>query len=180
MELSIPYFALRDLSSLTQSDNHAEKDTNRWTDLPFFESLGSSIGSNRSRWTIQEAHTSVVICGWSHAQWTGYAFSKGMSVDEETYGDETYDEETYEDTSEISEEYFDEDMPAEDLFASGGSQHRFMECTSKVMDPRIYFLHVLEIRVEMICQEWTYLVRSLEDGAVKWVSGLKTSHSDLY
>jgi hypothetical protein len=170
MELSLPYLILRKLSSPTQSYQHLGKDASYWTNLPFFNSPESSVGPDHSYWTIHEATTSVVICGASEYEWTGYAFGNGIQSDNEIFDDIT----------EYEHEQNDEHMPVTDMFASYGSICQPLDSTNEEWDPRKYFLRVMKIRTEKVLREWTYLICSLEHGVVKWVSNQITFDGGLH
>ena len=120
-------------------------------DLPFL-SLQSTSGSIVPH-AVYQAHVSIVICGWSDTQWTGYTFSNtGL-------GDMPYDEEDV-----------DEDSPRQDYFASENGYDTFMNADKPEWDARKYWLRLVSARCKSVLQEWTYLVRTIEDGVETWVS----------
>ena len=168
MELSLPYLTLREVPSTTRNDRNTGKDTNDRSDLSFLSAPGSTIFSNHSRWILREATTSVMICGTSHFQWTGYAFSGGAPVDDEVLGADT----------EFESDCIEGETPLEDLFVTGG-KHRASAEQNTIWDPRVYFLHCVESRVDSACQELTYIVAIIEARTKLWVGGPDIFHSHL-
>jgi hypothetical protein len=113
-------------------------------------------------------HDSVLICGLSHYDWTGYAFGN-TGTERDTFEDElTFD--SYDHIDEREEER--EELP---MFSDGpftcGSTDQPSECEPMTWDPRTYLLRCLKIRVDVSCREWTYLIQHFNSGAMKWVSG---------
>jgi hypothetical protein len=111
-------------------------------DLSFLDPRSSS--RNTPKFTIQQAHISVVVCGWSDTQWTGYAFSKTGLEDEE------------------AQEY-DEDEPKPDLFAADRDDDYIIDSERPAWDARKYWLKIVGIRCQLILNDWIYLVHTVEE-----------------
>lgn len=171
MELSLPFLTLRELRSADQRKDDIGKDPSHWADLSFLSLLDSKTRSNHNRLTIQEATTSVMICGANEYTWTGYAFTNSRLASEEI---------SAESDGELSDDEDIENMPVEDLFATGDSRRR--ECAlahnDLIRDPRIYFLRCLELRILMVLEEWAYIVRVVENCSHPSVSDISVSHRD--
>ena len=114
--------------------------------------------SKHRDFNIYEAHISIVICGWNHTNWTGWAFAKTDFAVEER--EEEEDDETWFNFEEC-EEKEDEDTMAEDYFASDGVGET-LDANVPIWDPRYYFLRILAIRLDIVLREWRYLVQTIE------------------
>jgi hypothetical protein len=111
-------------------------------DLTFLNPRSSS--RNTPKYTVHQAHISVVVCGWSDTQWTGYAFSRTGLEDEE------------------AQEY-DEDEPKPDLFAADRDDDYIKDSEFPTWDARTYWLEIVGIRCQLILKEWLYLVHTVEE-----------------
>jgi hypothetical protein len=127
-----------------------------WEDISFLR--GQASGSNRH--LIYVAHISIVLCIWDYTTWTGYSFSRPCPLDtEELLGPDDDVVSEADSDSEADQEY--EEVPKEDIFAPGSGDHDMND--EPIWDPRMYFLHVVAIWMNSITQEYTFLVRSLEE-----------------
>jgi hypothetical protein len=111
-------------------------------DLSFLTPRASS--GSTVQYMIYQAHISVVICGWSNTQWTGYAFTKTGLQDE------------------AAQEY-DEGEPNPDLFAADRDDDYVKDADYPTWDARTYWLQIVAIRCQLILKEWTYLVHTIEE-----------------
>jgi hypothetical protein len=111
---------------------------------------------------IRESHTSIVICGWDNSKWVGWAF---VNVPPNTP--------VQEDEEDDEEEQDDEPLDAEeDYFAADGHgrESTVKFANTPIWDPRRYWLHIVELRVRRIVEEWINLVQFVENGVEAWVS----------
>jgi hypothetical protein len=93
---------------------------------------------------MHQAHISIVVCGWSNKQWTGYAFANtGLDADS------TLD--------------YDEDGPRLDFFAADRDDDHIKDADMPTWDARKYWLQVVAVRCRLVLKEWVYLVRNIED-----------------
>ncbi|KAF2034765.1 hypothetical protein EK21DRAFT_107892 [Setomelanomma holmii] len=93
---------------------------------------------------IYQAHISVVICGWTNTQWTGYAFAN-TGLEPESF------------------EEYGEDEPKHDLFAADRSEDYVKDTDPPTWDARKYWLEIVGIRCQLVLREWQYLVNTVED-----------------
>lgn len=118
------------------------------TDLSF---LDTSISSGEAlSYCIYKAHISIVLCGWSDTQWTGYAFAN-TGLPEEPFVEQ------------------DEGEPKQDLFAADRDNDYVQDADAPNWDARKYWLQIVAIRCELIRKEWTFLVRTIEGKVHKLV-----------
>jgi hypothetical protein len=173
---SVPYLKLREETSQPNQSRlpkiwrrHLE------TDLAFLN-IECKDGGRPARFSIKAAHTTISIFGCDHFEWTGYAFSDHDPNDPDFVhgGGETEDDEEDgsndgdNDSEEDEEDEEDDEMLNEDRFASDG-MNQLLDTNSTIWDPRRYFLRVTAIRIDIILQEYAYIVKTLESGIEHWV-----------
>jgi hypothetical protein len=118
-----------------------------------------------SQHVVQEANVSVLVCGWSNTQWTGYAFANtGVEAEEEEEEDDS--------------EKQAEDMPQQDFLAAEDGLDYVFNANNPEWDPRKYWLKVLSVRCQLGWKEWQYLVRTVEDAIEALVSIVVSSKID--
>jgi hypothetical protein len=135
--------------SATTTSQAVDATKTSMADLSFLDPRSSS--RNTPRYTIHQAHISVVVCGWSDTQWTGYAFSKTGLEDEE------------------AQEY-DEHEPKPDLFAADRDDDYVKDSEIPTWDARTYWLQIVGIRCQLILKEWMYLLHTVEERVLALVS----------
>jgi hypothetical protein len=111
-------------------------------DLAFLE-LADSDGKVAPH-SIYQGHMSVVICGWSNLQWTGYAFTKADNDD--------LDEEDQ------------EELRGHFLTSLYGFDFCLPRESANCWDARRYWLRLVAHRCQYVLREWLYLVRTVEEG----------------
>jgi hypothetical protein len=99
--------------------------------------------------SIYQGHMSLVICGWSNLQWTGYVLTRADNDDLDV-----------EDIDEFRGHF----LTSEYGFDFGTSPQ-----SAKTWDAREYWLRLVAHRSQYVLQEWLYLVRTVEDGVEAWV-----------
>ncbi|KAF3006042.1 hypothetical protein E8E13_010813 [Curvularia kusanoi] len=114
--------------------------------VAFETSIRIHIPHETSRWMLYEANVSVVISGWDHHQWVGWAFSNTLS-------DPTCEDED-EEEAEVNEDYFATD-------GNGPDDGRIVIADSPIWDPREYWLHIVNIRMVIIHKEWSWLIMNV-------------------
>jgi hypothetical protein len=136
-----------------------------WSNLGFlFPRPRSALGS--SEYAIFEKHSSVVISGFHHFDWYGYAFGNLGDPITEEYRDE--EDELERDIEEDTDDWFYAEE--EDFVATGGGCHSSWITAEQIMDPRVYFLRAVQHRIDVVVKSHEYLVRKLERGFRVWVS----------
>ncbi|CAN9390927.1 unnamed protein product [Alternaria alternata] len=115
-------------------------------DLAFLE-LADSDGKVAPH-SIYQGHMSVVICGWSNLQWTGYAFTKADNDD--------LDEEDQ------------EELRGHFLTSLYGFDFCQPRESANCWDARRYWLRLVAHRCQYVLREWLYLVRTVEEGVESW------------
>lgn len=123
--------------------------SNSYANITFLASAARS--GNYPGYEICQAHISVVICGRSNTQWTGYAFANTGLEDME------YQEQ-------------DEGEPVHDLFAADRPDDFFLEADLPFWDAREYWLQIVAIRCQLVLKDWRFLVHILEEDVASWVS----------
>jgi hypothetical protein len=139
-------------------------------DLSFLN-MESENGDRPARLFVWKAHDTVLLFGCDVFQWTGYAFSScgpSSGCESEDSEGETQSEHEEEDEDEDEDEDGEEVMPNEDIFASGGSDHVIDE-NHPIWDPRTYFLRTAAIRANVVYDQYTYLIQTLDAGITEWV-----------
>jgi hypothetical protein len=117
---------------------------------------GMSSHGSAGHYSVHQAHISVVVCGWSNTQWTGYAFAKtGLAC--QPY-DEAADGED-DDPDGLEHDYFAADRETD-----------YRRAIPACSDAREYWLRVVEARCQLVSQEWLYMVNILERGVEGHVS----------
>ncbi|EUC40142.1 hypothetical protein COCMIDRAFT_41480 [Bipolaris oryzae ATCC 44560] len=100
--------------------------------------------------SLHRGHMTLVICGWSDLQWTGYVFTQ---VDNDDLDIEEIDE--FKGHFLTSEYGFDLTTPSQSI---------------TVRDARRYWLRLVAHRIQYVLQKWLYLVRTIEEGVERWKS----------
>ncbi|KAJ4984023.1 hypothetical protein SVAN01_10454 [Stagonosporopsis vannaccii] len=170
LQMHLPCFVLKEASLVDNQRVTQGLSKKICSDLAFLP-LRSNHGSSTTKFSILEAHTSVVIAGANHFEWYGYAFGNigDMSVaDEYEEMDDSYNVDPEKGTDDW---YY---VEAEDFFAAGGCQDTSSSGQS-IMDPRIYFLLAMQNRMQVLVQNHEYLVQTLSEGFYSWVD----QHSDF-
>ncbi|KAF1845932.1 uncharacterized protein K460DRAFT_417114 [Cucurbitaria berberidis CBS 394.84] len=134
-------------------------------DLSFLD-LETSAGGVSSH-SIYQAHISIVICGWSDSQWTGYAFANQGAKDSPREDEEEDDDD---------EEY----VPRRDPFAADNIYDYFMHADVQTWDARRYWLWIVAIRCQLVLKEWLYLVCTIEEGVQAWRASDPCSNSSSH
>jgi hypothetical protein len=116
-------------------------------DLSFLGLVDSK--GNVSPHSIYQGHMSVVICGWSDSQWTGYTF-------------------TNTDNDDIDDEELDE-MRGHFLTTEYGFDFATPRDCAQTWDARRYWLRIVAHRCQHVLKEWLYLVHTVEEGVEAWV-----------
>jgi len=101
---------------------------------------------------VRESQISVVICGWDNQNWVGWGL--------------------FNTSSDPTEEFDPEDQRdlREDYFAADGEGGPVVDADDPTWDPRLYWLRIIDIRLQLVLKEWVWLVRNLEAGVTAWVS----------
>jgi hypothetical protein len=115
-------------------------------DLSFLH-LSDTDGTT-SRHAISHRHMSVVICGWSNTQWTGYVFTSGDDEDAEEEVDE---------------------LRGPFLTTEYGFDFSTTQDRAQTWDARRYWLRLVAHRCQHVLSEWRYLVLTIEEGVESWV-----------
>lgn len=134
------------------------------TNLSFLN-IGSQKDGYAARFSIWKVHETVLISGCDSSEWTGYAFSSFKSSAENMKEEDEYDSNGDED--------FNDEMPNEDLFATGGTDyddHQVLDASTPIWDPRVYFLTVFAIRMQIIYERYEFLISTFISGVENWVS----------
>jgi len=158
LEFHLAYLVLRKVDpSPTENAEAAEHETRNTplVNLAWLDVQSSSDSVSRGH-VIEEANISVVVCGWSNTQWTGYAFAN-TRVEAEEEEDNDSEEET-------------EDIPQQDFLAAEDGLDYVLDANNPEWDARKYWLRVLSVRCQLVWKEWQYLVRTVEDAISAWVS----------
>jgi len=121
-----------------------------------------------ARLSVRKAHETIFIFGHKDFNWTGYAFSEdgftGESQEDLEVGSDDDDDDDDDDD-------YEEEMPDEDLFASGRSDE-VIDPNITIWDPRTYFLRTFAIRVSAIQKQYSYFFEKLYSPANDWASTL--------
>lgn len=144
LEFHLAHLILRNADDMVhQGIVDGDQKTQSVANLDFL-SLDTAPGHSSSN-IVYQAHISVVVCGWSNNQWTGFAFvNTGLP--------------------ELDDEPTEEDEPRHDLFAADREDDFFKDADMPTWDARKYWLEIVAVRCELILKEWLYLVRSVEEG----------------
>jgi hypothetical protein len=161
--LNVPCLMLKDSTKdpLASSSLVRGRCKTHWADLSYLP-LETETGDLSDHFAIYESQTTVVISGCDHSKWFGFAFGS-IGPDDPSPDEDNVDQVDAEqvDVSDLT--------PLEDLFATGGSENVF-DLRDTIWDPRVYFLSVARIRIDIATQGYEYLVRTIEAGARDWVS----------
>ncbi|KAH8695758.1 hypothetical protein GQ44DRAFT_136561 [Phaeosphaeriaceae sp. PMI808] len=130
----------------------------KWTDLSFLD-IACRINHIHGTYGIYQAQISFVICGSDCSRWTGYAFvDTGFNA--YCCGGENHADEEENDGDE--EDDHDEEELNEDPVAFDGVGQN-VGVTEPMFNPRHYFLNIVDFRMKQVLQEWTNLVRTVEN-----------------
>lgn len=116
----------------------ATKLVRNWNDLSF---LPTSKVDNK-RYAMYRAMFSFVICGSDHRRWTGYAFADDNKNDDDMLDD-------------------DDELDYQIDPIASVDEGPFLMLDDQI-NPRQYFLRVLDLRMEAILKEWENIVRFME------------------
>jgi hypothetical protein len=144
LEFHLAHLILREVKESPDSTTDQPVEArNAVADLSF---LATSPPSEDSpNYAIYQAHISVVICGWTNTNWTGYAFVN-TGLKEEPYQE------------------FAEDEQKHDLFAADKEEDFASDADLPIWDARRYWLRIVSIRCQLVVREWNYLVNTVEEG----------------
>jgi hypothetical protein len=113
---------------------------------------------------VEEAHFSMSISGSDDDNWKAYGFEdEVLKVDKDEDEDDDSNEEGYPDVGTFSM----------DPFAPGGQ----VDTKKHRKDPREYALIVYEDRMHVACDEWCYLINTIDDQFVGSPSLPRSWHS---
>ncbi|KAJ4990821.1 hypothetical protein SVAN01_03610 [Stagonosporopsis vannaccii] len=181
LEFNLPCFTVRRPSCLG-----SEKDRNISSGTQNLHQSRKVIDLNIS---VHESCTSVVISGYDHASWHGYAF--GSLNDAEHSGDfeedNMYHVDEEDDTYHVDEEngcWIGDPAYQSDFFATAGGEAFFHTIFTKdaMWDPRMYFLCALQLRLQDVVKKQEYLVHKLRASYETWMtetSGKKSLRQNL-
>ncbi|EUC36893.1 hypothetical protein COCCADRAFT_33883 [Bipolaris zeicola 26-R-13] len=141
-------FHMEHLLLRPSSQNEGSVTDESIADLSFLE-LANADGQIAPH-SIYRGHMTLVICGWSNLQWTGYVFSQ---ADKDNLNTEDMDE--LKGHFLTSEYGFDFNTPPQSI---------------KTWDARRYWLRLVAHRIQYVLREWLYLVRTVEEGVEAWKS----------
>ncbi|KAJ5064631.1 hypothetical protein J3E72DRAFT_388912 [Bipolaris maydis] len=165
LEFSLPYLVLeeQDRSKALPIENASAAELLK-TNLSFL-SIGSRKDGHAAQFSIWKVHETVLISGCDSSEWTGYAFSSFKSSAENIKEEDDNDVNEDEDSN--------EEIPEEDLFATGGTDyddHQVLDARTPIWDPRVYFLTVFAIRMRIIYERYEFLASTLRSGVENWIS----------
>lgn len=92
---------------------------------------------------IYRGHISLVICGWSDLQWTGYTFNRNNNVD-------------------LNLEEIDKVRKC--LYSEHGFDFATPSQSAQTRDARRYWLRLIAHRSQYVLRQWQYLVQTIEEG----------------
>ncbi|KAI1641321.1 hypothetical protein F4809DRAFT_585985 [Biscogniauxia mediterranea] len=149
LEFHLPYFAWRKGSGCVRDERRMSdgRTLRRSQDLGFLDLTPSGTPSPQHDNSIYEAQMSCLVAGTGDASWVAYGIF-------DTYQNGTQDEESatyYHERACIPDQ-----APMDPL--SGGK----IMADCPVWDPRIYFLQVLESRIEQVKEEWINIVHRVQ------------------
>lgn len=101
---------------------------------------------------IHEAQISLVICGTDEKRWIAYGFADTDFDDDGEMADDDEDGEMEDENSS-----YDDVFVADQIAENGG-----VDANHPIWNPREYFLRIVQIRMEQVLKEWTYLVRNIQ------------------
>ncbi|KAJ5022694.1 hypothetical protein PSV08DRAFT_404236 [Bipolaris maydis] len=164
LEFSLPYLVLeeQDRSKALPIENASAAELLK-TNLSFL-SIGSRKDGHAAQFSIWKVHETVLISGCDSSEWTGYAFSSFKSSAENIKEEDDNDVNEDEDSN--------EEIPEEDLFATGGTDyddHQVLDARTPIWDPRVYFLTVFAIRMRIIYERYEFLASTLRSGVENWI-----------
>jgi hypothetical protein len=152
IELHLPYLALRTVSTTyTTSIDDQDKSKTEWEDVTFL-----NLETSDARDLIYQAHISVVICMWDQSRWTGYGFFNPPPIGtDEPSDNESDDGEEHESDTE------DDWAPRADIFAPDDVEDLVSD--HAIWDPRTYFSRMAAVWIGSLLNEYTNVVRTLEE-----------------
>ena len=151
LEFHLAHLILRQTETASTCADSSTTSSESLVDLSFLQ-LESSSGKTAPH-SIYQAHDSVVFCGWSNAQWTGYVFTN-TGHNALPYADEE-----------------DEEIPGA-LDIDYGFD---FDLGRKIWDAREYWLRIVAFRCQLVWREWFYLVRTVEEAIETWVGHIFTT-----
>ncbi|KAF1845931.1 uncharacterized protein K460DRAFT_430894 [Cucurbitaria berberidis CBS 394.84] len=147
LELSLPHLILRECGSSPNVEGNKKGRVQQLTTNLSFLNMESNTGEKPARFSIRKAHDTILLFGCDNLEWTGYRFSDHRPEEDDD----------------------EEEMPDKDIFASCGSDE-VLDAYNTIWDPRVYFLHVVAIRIGAVLHEFKYLVQKLETGFNGWMT----------
>jgi hypothetical protein len=168
LELHLPYLALRKAFGGKPAGFHYNQENNGEPHTSFFvPNFADLRGKQDGGYVIHEAQISILLCIWDHSKWVAYAFSRPCPS---STPDESDDQDDDVDGSEDDAEECGEILqPTEDIFAPDNGLHN-LSGDQAIWDPRMYYLRITAIWVDVLRREYTYLVETLEMSIKAWVS----------
>lgn len=151
LEFHVPFPTLR-CSHTACLGGSGATDGKIWLDVDFLD-IECDRDDGPCSWILREANVSVVVCGWDHCRWVGWAFSNTLS--DPTSRDE--------EEPEVPEDHFAAD-------GDGPGDVQIIDANDPIWEPREYWLGIVNIRMIMIYKEWKWLVRNVERRIEAWVS----------
>ncbi|UPX18040.1 uncharacterized protein EKO05_0008363 [Ascochyta rabiei] len=154
LEFHMPFLTLRECILRGRTSDGSPDDA--WPEMASLN-IECHEHMRTCKYVIREAHVSVVICGWSHSKWVCWGFSN-THLDPTTRNEEP------------SEEFdiYQEDYVSTD--GEGPADGRTINLEQPIWCARRYWLQTVDIRMQIVHKEWTWLVRSTEADIKAWVS----------
>jgi hypothetical protein len=152
IELHLPYLALRTVpTAYATSFDTQDISRTEWEDVTFL-----NLETSDTRDLIYQAHISVVICVWDQSRWTGYRFFNPPPIGtDEPSDNESDDGEEHE--SDIEDDW----TPRADIFAPDDVEDLVSD--EAIWDPRTYFSRIAAVWIGALLNEYTNVVRTLEE-----------------
>jgi hypothetical protein len=173
LEMHLPYLALRRVSADEHasvcSDNHDDNITSTFI-VPGIDAPGKA---QTGPYVIYKAKISIVLWIWDHTNWIAYAFTKSCPPAnfEATVKESSDDSQkrTEVEDGEDEEEEEAEEKPLDDIFSpDNGMLNLSRECA--IWNPRKYYLRIMAIWIDVVKDEYKYLVQTLDLRVKDWVS----------
>jgi hypothetical protein len=171
LELHLPYLALRKVpqDKIQESGSRFGQQTERWNNF-LVPNFNVPEGEPNGHYIIHEARISIVLCIWDHTKWVAYGFCRPCPDDPEEHSDEE-DMDSSEGQAEDVEGQEDDLVPGDDIFAPDNGLLN-LRMDNIIWEPRKYFLYIMAVWLEVVCQEYTYLVQTLDANVKTFVSSI--------
>ena len=151
IEFHLPYLALRTVSSASATDRSNDASMMEWEDVTF---LNHEKPIDRD--LIYQAQISIVVCVWDQFRWTGYRFfNPPPNNPDDSSGDES--DNAKEDESDGEDDF----IPRVDIFAPDDIEDVMSD--DPIWDPRTYFLRIAAVWISCLLNEYTNVIRTLEE-----------------